>query len=862
MRVTRRRGWLVALILVLLAGLPAGAQPPLSAREVSLTPEERAWLDRNPDKLVWYHDVSLPPIEFLDESGALSGIGPDLMARVEQLLGVTFVRRPVEDWNEVPEGLKSGACALSASLVKTPEREAFTFFTNPYVTLPVVILVRRDEAGGHTLDDLRGRRVGVVSGYASEKFLRDKATLSGFDVVPLPGIPEGLRELSLGKVDAFVDNLASLSYYIGATGSGNLKVSGTTDYAFPLSIGVSRRYPLLFSALQKALAALPGAELEGIRKRWVPLAVEPGLDRETLWLLRLGGLFAILLAGSLGILTVLLKRRLAQKVEALRESENRYRRLAENSPAVVCQFRLSPEGEPSFPFLSEACLAVTGVSAREGMEDPSRILRNIHPQDAPEYHARVRESAASLKPSHQLLRYLKDGGYVWIETHSTPERLPDGSTLWDGFFLDVTERKRAEEDRQRLQEQLNQSRKMESVGRLAGGVAHDFNNMLGVILGRADLALAQTEPHTPLAEDLREIRQAAERSADLTRQLLAFARKQTVVPRVVDLNAAVEGMLKMLRRIIGEGVELDWRPGADLGLLRMDPSQIDQILANLCVNARDATEGSGRVGIRTEAVTLAPGSPVLQEGGEPGDYVVLSVSDDGCGMTPEALSRLFEPYYTTKEAGRGTGLGLATIYGIVRQNGGQIQVQSEPQVGTTFRVYLPRYRSAPEVPREPEAPSPVGGGETVLLVEDEPSILRMTELMLRRLGYRVRTAGTPEEARELADRWGGEIRLLLTDVVMPGQNGRDLALELQVRLPHLRVLFMSGYTSDVIAPHGVLDPGVPFIQKPFSLQDLGEAIRTALDRKGSTEEDLPLDIFQEGGHNPSQHLPPEGRSAR
>ncbi len=394
----------------------------------------------------------------------------------------------------------------------------------------------------------------------------------------------------------------------------------------------------------------------------------------------------------------------------------------------------------------------------------------------------------------------------------------------------ITERKRAEEEREKLTEQLTQSQKMESVGRLAGGVAHDFNNMLGVILGHTELALEQVDPALPLHGSLLEIQKAAERSASLTRQLLAFARKQTVAPKVLDLNDTVEGMLNMLQRLIGEDLDLVWRPGNNLGPVKVDPSQIDQIMANLCVNARDAIGDTGKVMIETDTAVFDESYCVEHPGFLTGEYVLLAVSDDGCGMDKETLDKLFEPFFTTKAMGKGTGLGLATVYGIVKQNNGFINVYSEPGHGSTFKIYLPRYADkASQAPKDDALKSVVRGHETILLVEDEPGILKMTLAMLERQGYTVLAASTPGEAIRLAERYSGEIHLLVTDVVMPEMNGRDLAKNLIALYPNLKRLFMSGYTANVIAHHGVLDEGVHFIQKPFSSKDLAAEVRSALE---------------------------------
>ena len=381
-----------------------------------------------------------------------------------------------------------------------------------------------------------------------------------------------------------------------------------------------------------------------------------------------------------------------------------------------------------------------------------------------------------------------------------------------------------------LESQFRQAQKMESIGRLAGGVAHDFNNMLGVIGGYAELALEKVDPTQPLFSDLQEIRKAAARSADLTRQLLAFARKQTVAPKVLDLNESVSGMLNILRRLIGENIALVWLPEAGVCPVMMDPSQIDQILANLCVNARDAIAGVGKITIATHAATLDEAFCANHPGFAPGQYVLLTVSDSGCGMDQETLGRLFEPFFTTKELGKGTGLGLATVYGIVKQNSGAIDVDSQPGQGTSFKIYLPRHTAKNnQMRKENLAPPAAQGHETLLLVEDEPSSLNMVRQILEKLGYRVLTASTPSEALRVAQEHVAEIRLLITDVIMPEMNGRDLAKRMGSLNPEIRQLFMSGYTRDVIARQGVLDEGIHYIQKPFSMQGLAAKVREVLE---------------------------------
>ncbi len=425
----------------------------------------------------------------------------------------------------------------------------------------------------------------------------------------------------------------------------------------------------------------------------------------------------------------------------------------------------------------------------------------------------------------------KSGTIKTCEWYNTPLTTAEGSVFGvASLILDTSKRVQAEQENRQLQGQLLQIQKMEAIGNLAGGVAHDFNNMLGVILGHTEMAMAKIDNMHPLSANLKEIRKAADRSAQITRQLLAFARKQTVMPKVVNLNEVVDGMLNMLRRLIGEDIDLAWLPEPGLWPVKVDPSQIDQMLVNLCINARDA------LNIEVGKITVETGNTVFDgdycrrhNGFIPGEYVHISVSDNGCGMDRETLDHIFEPFFTTKAVGEGTGLGMATVYGAVKQNHGFINVYSEPTQGTTVSIFLPRHATETKEARTEDVVRPaVGGSETILLVEDEGSILAMATLMLQQLGYTVLPADTPNGAIDLVKEHGRTIQLIIADVIMPEMNGRDLMRILTSMQPRLKCLFTSGYTGKVIAHHGILDEGINFIQKPFTMKDLADKIREIL----------------------------------
>ena len=486
---------------------------------------------------------------------------------------------------------------------------------------------------------------------------------------------------------------------------------------------------------------------------------------------------------------------------------------------------LITEADGTINYANPAFEKVTGYTCQEIIGLNPRILKSGQQDDA--FYRYLWETISSGNTFRgRIINKRKDGEFYTVEATISPVRDHSGQIVnYVAVKRDITERLR-------LESQLQQAQKMESIGRLAGGVAHDFNNMLSVIIGYTDLALSRigsTDPQQ--SADLDEVLQAAHRSAGITRQLLAFARKQTISPKILDLNETVEGMLKMLRRLIGEEIDLAWQPKANLWRVKMDATQIDQILANLCVNARDAISGIGKLMIETDNVVFDTAYCAEHNGYMLGEYVMLAVSDSGCGMDKETIQNVFEPFFTTKSTDKGTGLGLATVFGIVKQNNGFINVYSEPGQGSTFKVYLHRHMGEkPEYSTGKVVDLPSGRGETVLLVEDEPAIMNMVSTMLKKLGYKTISIGSPNKALLLAESHTVKIDLLISDVVMPEMNGRELAELVYTIHPQIKMLFMSGYTADDIAHRGVLPEGINFLQKPFSSRDLAIKVREVLDK--------------------------------
>lgn len=509
--------------------------------------------------------------------------------------------------------------------------------------------------------------------------------------------------------------------------------------------------------------------------------------------------------------------------DMLRDSEKRYRSVVENMQDVFYR----SDKDNIITMISPSAAKILGIPCDEitGRKVESFWM---YPSEREKMMERLQRDG--FVRDYEITLRKMDGSPVIVSDTSSLIKDEQGQILGiEGLLRDITERKRSEEERQKLQAQLNQAQKLESVGRLAGGVAHDFNNMLGLILGHAELALKKVDQSHTFFANLTEIRKAALRSADLTRQLLAFASRQTISPKVLDLNETVEGMLKMLRRLIGEDIDIAWLPAADPWPVKVDPGQIDQILANLCVNARDAISGVGKVTIETGTAFFDEEYCAQHSGFVPGEFVMLAVSDDGCGMDKQTLGNIFEPFFTTKPFGEGTGLGLATVYGIVKQNNGFINVYSEPGRGTTFKIYIPRAEKQKTRKIPVHLERELRGNETVLLVEDEEPMLDLGTTILQEHGYEVLATQSPAEAMAIARRHGGPIHLLITDVVMPEMNGKELRDRLAEVKPGLKNIFMSGYTANIIAHHGILGEGIDFLQKPFSMQTLLEKVRDVLD---------------------------------
>ncbi|HDR14056.1 MAG TPA: transporter substrate-binding domain-containing protein [Desulfobacteraceae bacterium] len=775
-------------------------------------------------------DHAYPPFEYLEENGRPAGYNVELTRAIALEMGLDIEIR-LGPWAEIVKGMEEGRIDVLQGMFYLPERDLKFDFTQPHAVHHYVSFVRKGEGDPPvTVDDLAGKRIVVQRGDAAHDFLLAKGL--GGQVSLVESQEDVLRQLAEGKHDCALAVRISSLYLIEENGWKNLVLGRQAFLPLEYCYAALNNRKAVLAQFSEGLKVLEkNGQYRRIYDKWLggyeerPPSLVEALRYSVMVLIPLS---AILLVVFLWSWT--LRRRVAERTKDLHESEEKYRSFFENSMDAI--LLTAPDGSV-FAANPSACELFGRTEdeiiklGREGLVDATD----------PRLHLLLAEREKNRKARGEITFFRKDGSRFSTEVTSASFEDSAGEIKTSMIIRDITEREAAEAEQEKLRSQLIQAQKMESVGRLAGGVAHDFNNKLSVILGYTELAMGGLGKTTPIYENLQQVMEAGKQSVNIVRQLLAFARKQTIVPRVLDFNETVEGMLKMLRRLIGEDIDLLWRPDTNLWRVQMDPAQIGQILANLCINARDAISGVGRITIETENVVLDESYCADRVGFVPGEYVMLAVSDDGSGMDKEILANAFEPFFTTKEVGKGTGLGLATVYGIAKQNQGFVNIYSEPEKGTCVKIYLPRHREETEKKVGPiGAETPRGDGETILVVEDETSVLHLARRILEKMGYVVLTSATPTEAVATAREYAGEIHLLMTDVVLPEMSGKDLAGEVMEIRPNIGVLFMSGYTANVIAHQGVLDKGVQFIEKPFTSDGLARKVREALRTRKSEYE--------------------------
>jgi len=817
--------------------------------------------------IVYGGDSAFPPYEFLDEKGRPSGFNIDLARAVARQLGasITFELGP---WDDIRRRIENGEFDL-ASMFYSASREQHVDFTVPHTFVHQAVFARDDSPSYHHFDDLKGQRISVQSGdimhdYALERGLGDTLTTTATP-------EEALALLARKQVDFAMGSHLQGLYWIKKNGWASLRSCDAhllgTEYCY----AVPKMNTELRDLVNDGLRQLKdNGEYRKIYNTWLGV-LDPDVSRR--WIIKIILLLltaaSILTAVAGGIIFIL--RRQVRKRTAELEETNAALEKAHSNALMLMQEEVQDKEKLQQTLVQAkqsrlALLTVLDDVKREAAER-SRLSAAIEQSDEAVLTTDTEGNIQYVNPAFTVIsgysreetvgrnaRFLKSGKQNAEFYQQMWARLRHGD-VWRGHF--INKRKDGtfyEEDASispvrdgthkiinyvavkrdvtreiQLEAQFIQGQKMESVGRLAGGVAHDFNNLLMGILGYAELCRDQISASHPIRDWLDQITRTAQRSAEITRQLLAFARKQTIAPKVLNLNDAVANMLKLLQRLLGEDIDLVWLPDASLHPIKIDPSQIDQILANLCINARDAIVGVGKITLATQNSSIDEDFCVSHLEAIPGNYILLTVSDDGCGMDAETVAKMFEPFFTTKDVSNGTGLGLATVYGIVKQNNGFICATSEVGKGTVFKIFLPEVTTEIDISAVQSVKNdPKGQGETVLLAEDDPSLCKICQRFLEDLGYHVLVAGTAEEALNRTARNLDEIRLLLTDVVMPEMDGRQLANRITAIKPGIKTLFMSGYSADVIAERGVLEQNVAFIAKPFTRSELARKVYSIL----------------------------------
>ena len=768
-----------------------------------------------------------PPKVFLDASGKPSGIFVDIAQAICAAEGyeAEFV---FGTWNEGLERLAAGSVDVMVDVAYSESRGKVFTFGSTYVLESWLEAFVRKGTSIRAVSEFAGKRIGVLAGSVQEEFLRNDLTaLYGIDITVLsyPDYESSINALLHSQIDILV-----AARFFGFSRSPSLQYIESSHIIFRpsgLYFAFSKATPeQIVAGFDRQITIMKNdgtSPYYRALETWMEVETRVVLPKYLFWLL--SGLVGLLVLA--GIFTLILRREVKHRTREISISEDRWRSYITDAPYGI--FVLNQKGE---------ILQVNPEIARiSGFKEADLIGHNVLSllrSESREDWLRLIAETAVLGRSVATVSSRQIGtDVVWWRVRAV--KISGDQIL--GFAEDITMLLKEESKVKELQIQLVQAQKLDSIGRLAGGVAHDFNNMLSIIIGHTELAQSVITQDDPVREDLEAIHDAADRSAALTRQLLTFAHQQPALPKEIPLNKAVEHSLDMLRRLIGEHIAIQWDPcTADTSIL-IDPSQIDQILTNLCVNARDAIEGSGTITIGTKQMELDDTVGDLSLDLLSGRYILLEVSDTGVGMDKHVRERIFEPFFTTKEEGKGTGLGMASVYGIVKQNRGAIHVYSEVGKGTTFRIYFPMSHDVrleemvQDTSEDEESVSDTNVDpaiETILLVEDESSILLVAKNILENIGYTVIAARSPDEAVKLARANPGTIDLLVSDMIMPEMHGNQLANLLKRYLPEIRCLFMSGYTADMIEREGYLTHGELFIQKPFTRNMLADAVRQAL----------------------------------
>ena len=808
---------------------PAKRYFPSKIRQIKLTAAEKSWIQQHPT-VSFIASVGSAPFAFMGKSGKPEGIVMDYIDILRKNTGINFKIELPKQWTELTPMIREKAIDGIACILKTEEREKYLTFTDNYLQIPWVIITRKDFEGiALKLTDFEGKKVAVIQASPAEEILKNYPKII---VVPVPTPDRTWEAISSGEADAAFNTLLSATHYIRGKGAMYFKIAGAIEGRLRLGMGVRKDLPELLSVLNKAIAIIPLEEHEAIEKKWLSVQYEKGVD----WHIVYRWIFLIIsISGGIVIITLASNRRLAKEIRIRRQAEDELRRSESFSRSLL-------EHLPQRIFVKDinsVYLSCNGNFALDVGHDAEQVVGKddfafFSQEMAESYRSDDREVISGRIPKDIEEKYTLAGEERWAHTIKVPYYNGQDNLIGlIGIYEDITERRQAEEERRKLESQLRQAQKMEAVGQLAGGVAHDFNNLLQVIIGYGDMMLDQLPPGELLHNNLNEMMKSAHRAASLVRQLLLFSRHDTMRAKSIDLTGLISNLMNMIRRVIGEHISLEIRPGFAVRPVSADPGQIEQVLMNLCVNARDAMPDGGRIIIGTENVLIDDDYHRQHQWAKKGQYVLITVSDTGCGIPHEIQERIFEPFFTTKEVGKGTGLGLATVYGIVRSHQGMVHLYSEPGHGAAFKIYLPAIGETPsgaDNGKESIKP-PALGKETIMIAEDEEVVRNMIVQVLENSGYRVLSACDGEEAVSLFEKHFSETDLVILDVIMPKESGQKVYEHIRAIRPDIAVMFMSGYTRDILKPEILTENGCQMIQKPCTPSVLLQKIREVLDAR-------------------------------
>ncbi len=792
---------------------------------ISLTPEEQQWLSEHKTIRV-SGPQAFPPFQFFNEKNEYVGMAGDYLQYIAAELGISVEYQPKKPWGKILDLIKNKNIDVLSCAAFTAERSKYLLFSTPHIIFPLVIISRKDAPEISKMQDIEGLRIALIKKISTEASLNKSQIPFTPHYVSSP--KDALKAVSLGQADIAIENLAAASYIIDQHGYTNLKIAASTDFEdYALAIALRKDWPLLQSIINKSLATISEQQHREIRQRWFSIRYDHGTTIIDIvkWIA-----FSLLLSSVVIGAIILWNRRLVKEIEErkrvevrLRESERQLSTLIGNLPGIV--YRCLIKNDWAMEFISDGCLDITGYAPSEISKNSSRKYGDIIYTDDRQYVWDTVQEGIK-KDKHFELEYrivTKSGNTKWVwERGGKVSDMRTQDSYLEGFIADITQQKS-------LADNLQQSQKMEAVGALAGGIAHEFNNMLAIIIGNNELLMEELPPQSAVRERTKEIQIAGLRARDVVKQLLTFSRQDDTDKKVMDLKFVVHESMKLIRSSTPANINIEQNISTDTYPVMGNDTQINQLLINICNNAADAMPEKGGT-ITVELLNKTVGKrPSMHEAQlKPGQYAQLKVSDNGIGMDEKILNRIFEPYFTTKEIGKGSGIGMAVVHGIVEKHGGTITVYSKPGKGTSFTVFLPIHEGEIEQKVDERNILPMGD-EFILYVDDEPSIAQLGNRLLQSLGYTSESTTDPEKALDMLRNDPNKFDLLITDMAMPNMTGDQLVIETLKIRQDMPTIICTGYSSKITKKEATEIGVRAYIMKPINKSELALMVRKVLD---------------------------------